>query len=328
MKKTGWGFTWPWDRKHLRELAAHRDAELKQEFARLDSEAKHGVKVPVAATEATVAAGGPSPSDPAAPTMGGPDGMGGESPGMAAPAGNVHDITMPKLGETTTEGTVGSWLKQPGDEVAFDDPLFEVSTDKVDSEISSPYDGVVLEILVPPGETVPVGTPLVRIGAPPLSEPRTPTKPDPRDVVVGESPIFVIGTSGSGTSGTGSHTAIPVNVYRLSDEIIVDFYVPGVDPQEIEVLVEGNALTVKVEHRPKDHAQIEMQIAEHPFGLFSRQLFLGEDVDPISIREATYDAGVLTLRIPAGDNSNAPKTTIDQPETGRITISAARRPGQ
>src|SRR5437763_1800312 len=75
-------------------------------------------------------------------------------------------VTMPKLGETVTEGTIGSWLKSPGDEIAFDDPLFEVSTDKVDSEIPSPYDGVLLEILVQAGETVAVGTPLARIGEP------------------------------------------------------------------------------------------------------------------------------------------------------------------
>src|SRR3954451_13461213 len=81
-------------------------------------------------------------------------------------------VTMPKLGETVTEGTVGGWRKQVGDSVEFDDPLFEVSTDKVDSEIPSPYDGVILEILVPEGETVPVGTPLVRIGAPGSTPPR------------------------------------------------------------------------------------------------------------------------------------------------------------
>src|SRR6476620_5170367 len=75
-------------------------------------------------------------------------------------------VSMPKLGETVTEGVVGSWLKQVGDVVAFDDPLFEVSTDKVDSEIPSPYDGVILEILVASGETVPVGTPVARIGEP------------------------------------------------------------------------------------------------------------------------------------------------------------------
>ena len=72
-------------------------------------------------------------------------------PATAFRTGAVHDITMPKLGESVTEGTIGSWLKQVGDAVAFDDPLFEVSTDKVDSEIPSPYDGMLLEILVAGG---------------------------------------------------------------------------------------------------------------------------------------------------------------------------------
>ena len=56
-------------------------------------------------------------------------------------------VMMPKLGETVTEGEITTWFKAAGDEVAFDDPLFEVSTDKVDSEIPSPYDGVLLEVL-------------------------------------------------------------------------------------------------------------------------------------------------------------------------------------
>jgi pyruvate dehydrogenase E2 component (dihydrolipoamide acetyltransferase) len=79
---------------------------------------------------------------------------------------DVYEVTMPKLGETVTEGLVSQWLKQVGDTVAFDDPLFEVSTDKVDSEVPSPYDGVLLEILVNEGDTVPVGTALARIGEP------------------------------------------------------------------------------------------------------------------------------------------------------------------
>ena len=79
---------------------------------------------------------------------------------------DVYEVTMPKLGETVTEGLVSQWLKQVGDTVAFDDPLFEVSTDKVDSEVPSPYDGVLLEILVNEGETVPVGTAIARIGEP------------------------------------------------------------------------------------------------------------------------------------------------------------------
>ena len=70
---------------------------------------------------------------------------------------DVWVVSMPKLGETVTEGEVGTWFKQVGDTVELDDPLFEVSTDKVDSEIPSPYDGVIVEILVQSGETVPVG---------------------------------------------------------------------------------------------------------------------------------------------------------------------------
>src|ERR1700677_2001641 len=81
-------------------------------------------------------------------------------------SGDVYEVTMPKLGETVTEGVVSQWLKQVGDTVAFDDQLFEVSTDKGDSEVPSPYDGVLLEILVNAGDTVPVGTPLARIGEP------------------------------------------------------------------------------------------------------------------------------------------------------------------
>ena len=68
------------------------------------------------------------------------------------------DVTMPQLGETVTEGTITRWLKQVGERVEADEPLFEVSTDKVDSEVPAPGAGFVTEILVPEGETVEVGT--------------------------------------------------------------------------------------------------------------------------------------------------------------------------
>src|SRR3954469_19411535 len=106
-----------------------------------------GAGPPAEAVPGTAGSGGPSLNDPAAPQMGGSEAMPAlEDPGVGVPAGEVHEITMPKLGETVTEGTVGGWRKQVGDTVEFDDPLFEVSTDKVDSEIPSPYDGVLLEI--------------------------------------------------------------------------------------------------------------------------------------------------------------------------------------
>ena len=67
---------------------------------------------------------------------------------------------MPQLGETVTEGTIVRWLKQVGDAVAVDDPLFEVSTDKVDTEVPSAFAGYLRAILVAEGDTVPIGTPL------------------------------------------------------------------------------------------------------------------------------------------------------------------------
>ena len=81
----------------------------------------------------------------------------------------MADITMPQLGETVTEGTITRWFKKVGDEVAEDEPLFEVSTDKVDSEVPAASAGYVKEILVEEGETVDVGARLAVIDAQPPS---------------------------------------------------------------------------------------------------------------------------------------------------------------
>src|SRR5919204_239615 len=73
-------------------------------------------------------------------------------------------VTMPRLGESVTEGTVTRWLKQEGERVEADEPLLEVSTDKVDTEIPSPAAGVLSRIVVQEDETVPVGAELAVIG--------------------------------------------------------------------------------------------------------------------------------------------------------------------
>ncbi len=75
----------------------------------------------------------------------------------------MTEILLPQLGETVTEGTITRWFKQPGEAVALDEPLYEVSTDKVDTEVSASVAGVVSEILVPEGETVEVGTVLAQM---------------------------------------------------------------------------------------------------------------------------------------------------------------------
>ena len=70
----------------------------------------------------------------------------------------MADVVLPQLGETVTEGTIIRWMKRVGDEVRRDEPLFEISTDKVDSEVPSPAAGVLTEVVVPEGATVEVGT--------------------------------------------------------------------------------------------------------------------------------------------------------------------------
>ncbi|MBE6484149.1 MAG: 2-oxoglutarate dehydrogenase, E2 component, dihydrolipoamide succinyltransferase [Actinomycetaceae bacterium] len=85
-------------------------------------------------------------------------------PASAAGAATGSAVTMPALGESVTEGTVTTWLKQVGDAVEVDEPLLEVSTDKVDSEVPSPASGVLQQILVQEDESVAVGTVLAYVG--------------------------------------------------------------------------------------------------------------------------------------------------------------------
>jgi 2-oxoglutarate dehydrogenase E2 component (dihydrolipoamide succinyltransferase) len=97
-------------------------------------------------------------------------------------SGGGTSVTLPALGESVTEGTVTRWLKQVGDEVAVDEPLLEVSTDKVDTEIPSPVAGTLLEIKVNEDETVEVGAELAVVGAAgsaPAAAPARPAAPEP-----------------------------------------------------------------------------------------------------------------------------------------------------
>ena len=87
-----------------------------------------------------------------------------DTPAPAA-SGDAKDVVLPELGESVTEGTVTRWLKQVGDDVAVDEPLLEISTDKVDTEIPSPVAGTLQEIVVGEDETVAVGAVLARIGS-------------------------------------------------------------------------------------------------------------------------------------------------------------------
>ncbi|MFI6056898.1 2-oxoglutarate dehydrogenase, E2 component, dihydrolipoamide succinyltransferase [Streptomyces sp. NPDC051286] len=143
------------------KVAEDETVEVGAELAVIDDGT--GAAVPAAApaaepVAAPVAAPAPAPvaAAPAAP-----------APVAAAPAAATTgtDVTLPALGESVTEGTVTRWLKEVGEEVTEDEPLLEVSTDKVDTEIPAPVSGVLLEIVVAEDETAEVGAKLAVIGA-------------------------------------------------------------------------------------------------------------------------------------------------------------------
>ncbi len=91
--------------------------------------------------------------------------------------GTQTEVVMPQMGVSVSEGTITKLLKQPGESIARDESLLEISTDKVDTEIPSPADGVLVEILAQEGETVEVGTVLARIGPAGSAPAEAPTAP-------------------------------------------------------------------------------------------------------------------------------------------------------
>ena len=119
-------------------------------------------------------------------------------------------------------------------------------------------------------------------------------------------------------AGTWSRpSAMPMDAWRAGDSFVVAFDLPGVDPEAIELDVERNVLTVKAERRPVAIGeQVEMQVAERPLGVFSRQLFLGETLDAERI-DAHYEAGVLTLRIPIAEKAKPRKISISAGDAGQ-----------
>jgi pyruvate dehydrogenase E2 component (dihydrolipoamide acetyltransferase) len=172
------------------------------------------------------------------------------------------DVVMPQMGVSVSEGTITKWLKQEGEPIEADEPLLEISTDKVDTEVPSPGSGVVQQILVQEGETVEVGTKLAVIGpegaeAPtPAAEPE-PEVPEPATAQAaaeseaassaeGETPTAetvreaepaAAPTTASDGAGNGRTFVSPV-VARIASE-------HGVDPNQVEGTGRGGRVTKK-----------------------------------------------------------------------------------
>ena len=147
-------------------VAEDETAEVGAPLVRIGSgdAAPAAAEAPAAAAEEAPAPAAAAPAAEEAPA----EAPAAEAPAAApesAPAGEGHDVTLPALGESVTEGTVTRWLKSIGDTVEVDEPLLEVSTDKVDTEIPSPVAGTLLEIRVNEDETAEVGSVLAVIGS-------------------------------------------------------------------------------------------------------------------------------------------------------------------
>ncbi|MEU6514167.1 2-oxoglutarate dehydrogenase, E2 component, dihydrolipoamide succinyltransferase [Streptomyces sp. NPDC046978] len=165
------------------KVAEDETVEVGAELAVIDdgtgapaaAPAPAAAEAPAPAAEPAPAAAAPAPAAPA------------PAPAPAAPAQGT-DVVLPALGESVTEGTVTRWLKSVGDSVEADEPLLEVSTDKVDTEIPAPSSGVLLEIVVGEDETAEVGAKLAVIGAPGAAPAAAPAPAAPAPAAAAPAP--------------------------------------------------------------------------------------------------------------------------------------------
>jgi HSP20 family protein len=126
--------------------------------------------------------------------------------------------------------------------------------------------------------------------------------------------------------GTPSRpAAMPIDAYRRGDEFVVQFDLPGVDKDSIDLTVERNVLTVHAERRRQEAEGNELLIGERPHGTFSRQLFLGETLDTDRI-QASYNDGVLTLRLPITEQAKPRRVPIGGGESQAAAISTRSEP--
>jgi 2-oxoglutarate dehydrogenase E2 component (dihydrolipoamide succinyltransferase) len=187
------------------------------------------------------------------------------------------DVIMPQMGVSVSEGTITKWLKQQGEQVEADEPLLEISTDKVDTEVPSPAAGTVTQILVQEGETVAVGTKIAQIGgdgaapaatderptadeAPP--EPAAQPEAEPPAAEAAPQPVAAQPAAQEAPSGNGKAFVSPV-VARIASE-------HGVDPSQVQGTGRGGRVTKKdilgfIESGgPKVEAQAEPAPAPEP----------------------------------------------------------------
>jgi HSP20 family protein len=123
--------------------------------------------------------------------------------------------------------------------------------------------------------------------------------------------------------GNGAWTGgVPMDAFRRGDEFVVHLDVPGVDPSSIEVTVDRNVLTVSAQRNWQPDEGDQVLASERPHGRFTRQLFLGEDLDADHVA-ARYEAGVLTVTIPVSEQAKPRRVEISLGERQAIGAGAS-----
>ncbi|HET7327230.1 MAG TPA: Hsp20/alpha crystallin family protein [Nocardioidaceae bacterium] len=121
--------------------------------------------------------------------------------------------------------------------------------------------------------------------------------------------------------GNSARPAVmPMDAYRDGNTFVIQLDLPGVSADSIDLTVEQNVLTVHAERRPAFGDAVERVVGERTYGVFSRQVFLGDTLDADRLA-ADYDAGVLAIRIPVAEQAKPRKISIGAGDTGRKEIS-------
>ena len=121
-------------------------------------------------------------------------------------------------------------------------------------------------------------------------------------------------TGRSGSMTARSLSGMPMDAYRVGDNFVAHFDLPGVDPGSIDLQVEGTTLTISAERSVPQIEGAQWQVAERPFGSYTRQLVLGRSLDTDQL-EASYHDGVLTVSIPVQEKAKARKITVTRADT-------------
>ncbi|MEV1281686.1 Hsp20/alpha crystallin family protein [Modestobacter sp. NPDC049651] len=127
-----------------------------------------------------------------------------------------------------------------------------------------------------------------------------------------------------GTRTARPLAGMPMDAYRVGDNFVAHFDLPGVDPGSIDLQVEGTTLTVSAERSVPEIEGAQWAVAERPFGSYTRQLLLGRNLDTDRL-EASYHDGVLTVSIPVAEKAKARKITVTRADTPAAVESGEHR---